>query len=272
MTDATYGSGTHAFILAAGSPGELGLIAALAGEFARRADARATWIKAGTGESLRLLRERRVDMALVHAPAQIERAVAEGWASMKTLIGSNTFHVLGPQSDPAEVRSATSAVDAFRRIARSGQPFVSRGDDSGTHHKELELWQAAGMRPQGEDYIVARDFMTACLKWANEANAYFLCDSSTWVVECAIAPNLAVLFDADASLVNRYHALVAPVGATPGRDMAERFARFLVSAEGQAIWRDYGKAEFGAALYTDATQSHAQSGGAADTAPREMLT
>ncbi|QIK38569.1 solute-binding protein [Caldichromatium japonicum] len=249
--ETTYGSGTHAFSLATGSPGELGLIAALAGAFARRAAARATWVKAGTGESLRLLRERLVDMALVHAPAQVEQAVAAGWASMPTPFGANRYCLLGPRDDPAGVCGAADAVAAFRRIAASEQPFVSRGDDSGTHHKELALWQAAGIRPQAERYIVARDFMTACLKRANAARAYFLCDSSTWVAERAVAPQLAVLFDGDPAFVNRYHALVVPPGATPGRDTAAGFARFLVSADGQAILRDYGKAQFGRALYEE---------------------
>ena len=94
--------------------------------------------------------------------------------------------------------------------------------------------------------------MTASLKRANAEGAYFMSDSSTWIMEKGVAPDLVVLFRGDRLLVNTYHALVAPSGATPGRDTAERFVAFVASPAGQKIIADYGRDRFGEGLYNDA--------------------
>lgn len=250
-TGATYGSGRNRFSLATGSPGELGLLKLLAEEFARQADAQMVWVKAGTGVSLKLLQDKKVDMAMVHAPAQVEKALKDGWATGKTLIGSNEFYIVGPKSDPANIARAESAADAYQRIAKAGAPFVSRGDNSGTHQKEMQVWQKAGIQPAGAWYIVTKDFMTASLKRANAEKAYFMSDSSTWIMEKGVAPDLAILFRGDKFLVNTYHALTAPPGATPGRDTAEKFVAFVASPAGQKIIADYGRDRFGEGLYND---------------------
>ncbi len=250
-TGATYGNGKNRFSLATGSPGELGLLKLLAEEFARQADAQMVWVKAGTGVSLKLLQDRKVDMAMVHAPAQVDQALKDGWATGKTLIGSNEFYIVGPKSDPAGIARATSAADAYQRIARAGAAFVSRGDNSGTHQKEMQVWQKADVQPAGAWYIVTRDFMTASLKRANAEKAYFMTDSSTWIMEKGVAPDLAILYRGDKFLVNTYHALTAPPGATPGRDTAEKFVAFVASPAGQKIIADYGRDRFGEGLYND---------------------
>jgi len=249
---ATYGAGKSRFTLATGSPGELGLLKLLAEDFARRADARMVWVKAGTGVSLKLLHERKVDMAMVHAPAQVEKALKEGWATGKTLIGSNEFYIVGPKSDPAGIAGAASAVDAYRRIAAAKARFVSRGDNSGTHQKEMQIWQKAGLEPGGDWYIVTKEFMTASLKRANADGAYFMSDSSTWIMEKRVAPELVILYRGDKFLVNTYHAIVAPPGATPGRDTAEQFIAYVASPDGQKIIGEYGRDRFGEGLYNDA--------------------
>ncbi len=249
---ATYGMGQHAFSLATGSPGELGLLKVLAEEFARRADARMIWVKAGTGASLKLLQEQKVDMAMVHAPAQVEKALQDGWATGKILIGSNEFYIVGPKGDPAGIAKAGNAADAYRRIAEAKARFVSRGDNSGTHQKEMQIWQKAGLQPSGDWYIVTKEFMTASLKRANAEGAYFMSDSSTWIMEKQVAPDLVILYRGDKFLVNTYHALVAPKGSTSGRDTAEGFISFVASPDGQRIIADYGRDHFGEALYNDA--------------------
>lgn len=177
----TYGTGSNRFSLATGSPGELGLLKVLAEKFAVANDAQMLWIKAGTGQSLNLLRDKQVDMVMVHAPAQVDKAISDGWATGKTLIGSNEFYLVGPRSDPANVASADTAIDAYRRIAASQSKFVSRGDNSGTHQKEMQIWKRSGIDPSGAWYIVTNDFMTASLKRANLEGAYFMSDSSTWM-------------------------------------------------------------------------------------------
>ena len=248
----TYGSGPNAFSLATGSPGELGLLKLLGETFSAKQQASLKWVKAGTGQSLKLLREQQVDMVMVHAPGGEEKAIAEGWATQRTLIGSNEFYIVGPANDPAGIAAAGNGAEAYRRIARSGARFVSRGDNSGTHQKEMQIWAAAGIKPEGTWYIVTREFMTASLKRADAEGAYFMTDSSTWVAEKSNAPGLRILMRGDKALVNTYHALAAAEGATPGRETALRFIRFVASEEGQRIIRDYGKERYGEALYNDA--------------------
>jgi tungstate transport system substrate-binding protein len=116
----------------------------------------------------------------------------------------------------------------------------------------MDIWKKAGIAPEGAWYIVTKDFMTASLKRANAENAYFMSDSSTWVAEKSIAPNLQVLYRGDKFLVNTYDALVAPSGATPGQATAAKFIDFVASETGQKIIRDYGKQKYSEPLYNDA--------------------
>jgi tungstate transport system substrate-binding protein len=249
-----YGNGPEKFTLATGSPGELGLLKALAAGFDKAMQGRITlqWIKAGSGKSLQLLKDKKVDLIMVHAPAAEQKAVKEGWATDRTLIGSNEFFIVGPANDPAKIAPAKSAVDAYRRIAAAQAKFFSRGDNSGTHKKELHIWQEAGIKPEGSWYIITKDFMTATLKRANQDKGYFMVDSSTWVAEKKQVPNLKVLFKGDKMLVNTYHALCQPAGATPGAAPAAKFIAFVASPQGQQIIKDYGKARYGEGLYNDA--------------------
>lgn len=247
-----YGTGTNRFSLATGSPGELGLLKRLAEAFAAKENATMTWYKAGTGQSMKLLKERKVDMVMVHAPGEEEKAVRDGWATDRTLIGSNEFYIVGPAADPARIADAASAADAYKRIAGAQAKFVSRGDNSGTHQKEMQIWKAAGVEPSGAWYIVTKDFMIASLKRASSEGAYFMSDSSTWVSAKKEAPALGILYRGDKRLVNTYHAMAAPPGATPGEATARKFIAFVASAEGQRIIAEFGSDRFGEALYNDA--------------------
>ena len=181
-----------------------------------------------------------------------KRQVQEGWARDRTLIGSNEFFIVGPASDPAKIAQAKSALDAYRRIATAKAKFFSRGDNSGTHQKELHLWKEAGIQPAGDWYIVTKDFMSATLKRADQEKGYFMVDSSTWVAENKAAPNLKVLYRGDKLLVNTYHALAQPDGATPGAALAAKFIAFVASPQGQQIIKDYGQDRYGEGLYNDA--------------------
>ncbi len=249
---AVYGEGASQFSLATGSPGELGLLKVLAEAFGKQDNARMAWFKAGSGQSLKLLKEKKVDMIMVHAPAAEKQAVQHGWAARRTLLGSNEFFIVGPADDPAKIAQAKDAVDAYRRIAAATARFFSRGDNSGTHKKEMDIWKKADLKPQGDWYVVTRDFMTATLKRANAEQGYFMVDSSTWVAEKKDVPKLKILFKGDRLLVNTYHALCQPAGATPGAATAARFIDFVASPAGQKIIADYGKDKYGEGLYNDA--------------------
>ena len=250
--EATYGQGAKSFKLATGSPGELGLLQQLGEAFDKKEGARLVWIKAGSGASLNLLKTQQADMIMVHAPEAVNKAITEGWATGRTLIGSNEFYIVGPKADAAKIKTASSGADAYAKIAKAEANFISRGDKSGTHQKEMDIWKKAGITPEGSWYIVTNDFMTASLKRANADKAYFMTDSSTWVAEKNVAPELQILYRGDPYLVNTYDALVAPVGATENRDIAAKFIQFVASEEGQSIIRNYGKAQYKEALYNDA--------------------
>jgi tungstate transport system substrate-binding protein len=246
---AVWGSGSQRFSLATGSPGELGLLQALAERFAAANDAQMAWFFAGSGAAMEHLRARRVDMILAHAPPAERRAVADGWATGRVLFGSNEFWVLGPEEDPASIRGM-EALAAFRRMAEVKARFVSRGDNSGTHQKERQLWSEAGVEPDPAQLIVTREFMTASMRRANAEGAYFLTDSSTFIAERANMPRLRVLVRGGAVLLNPYHTLFL-ADPTPATPIARRFGEFLLSDAAQAMLRDYGRDRFGEPMYND---------------------
>jgi tungstate transport system substrate-binding protein len=248
----SYGAGSQVFRVATATPGELGLLGRWGEAYCHARNCRLDWIKAATGDSLNLLRTRQVDMAMVHAPAQERAALMAGWATDPTLVGSNEFVIVGPAADPAAISHASDVVDAFKRVAESQSNWVSRGDQSGTHQKEMALWQSAGVAPSGGWYRVTGDFMGASLARAEAEAAYFMTDSSTWVAERRKLPGLTLLFRGDRRLVNIYHALLVPAGAGAGRENAADFARFIASVDGQYILREFGRNDFGASLYDDA--------------------
>ncbi len=247
-----YGKGENRVSLATGSPGELGLVKVLAEKFNDKNGTSVCWKKAGSGKSLKLLKAKEVDLIMVHAPAAERKAVADGWAIMRTLIGSNEFYLVGPADDPAGIKNAKTVAEAYTKIAKSKSKFFSRGDNSGTHKKEMFIWEKAGIKPEGSWYIITKDFMTATLQRADKEKGYFMTDSSTWVAEKKKLSNLKVLFKGDPILINTYHALCQPEGATKAQEWAAKFVEFLGSAEGQKIVGDYGKKEYGEGLYNDA--------------------
>jgi len=248
----SYGTGTNKFSLATGSPGELGLLKVMAEQFAQKNQATLCWVKAGSGESMKFLKEKQVDMIMVHAPAAEKKAVEEGWATKRVLIGSNEFYIVGPAGDPAGIKKAKTAAEAYTLIANSKSKFFSRGDNSGTHKKEMDAWKNAGIQPAGDWYIVTKDFMMATLKRADAEKGYFMTDSSTWVSVRKEMKNLQILFRGDVFLVNTYHTLLQPEGATPGQKSAAQFIDFVSSADGQKIIATYGKEKFGEGIYNDA--------------------
>ena len=251
---AVYGDGPNKFSLATGSPGELGLVEQLGKAFLPAEKATLCWKKAGSGASLKLLKGKKVDVIMVHAPAAEKKAVKDGWAIKRTLLGSNEFYIVGPKSDPAGIMKAKSAAQAYAMIAKVKAKFISRGDNSGTHKKEMAIWKKAGIKPSGKWYVITKDFMMASLKKADKIGAYFMTDSSTWVKGRALfgLKGLGVKFKGDPFLINTYHALCQPKGATPAAGLGARFIDFLKSEKGQKIFADFGKKEFGQPLYNDA--------------------
>jgi tungstate transport system substrate-binding protein len=249
---ARYGEGSQELKLATGSPGELGLVKVLAEDFATKNDVSICWVKAGSGKSLSLLKNKDVDMIMVHAPKAEKEAVKEGWASDRSLIGSNEFYITGPKNDPALIKDSASAKEAYSRIAARQTLFYSRGDNSGTHKKELFIWKTANIEPQGAWYTINKDFMLATLKKADTTAAYFMTDSSTWVAAKKELKNQAILFRGDLVLINTYNALKQSGMDTPNQQMSKKFIDFVARGEGQKIISTFGAELYGEAIYNDA--------------------
>ncbi|MFV0422523.1 substrate-binding domain-containing protein [Oleidesulfovibrio sp.] len=247
---AIYGKGSTTLVLATGSPGELGLLGELADAFNAEHDTTLCWVKAGSGKSLNLLKAGKVDLVMVHAPAAEKQAVKDGWAAKRALIGSNEFYVVGPVNDPAGIASAATVAEAYSRIAEKQALFFSRGDNSGTHKKELAIWKNTGVTPEGSWYQVTNDFMQATLLKADSESGYFMTDSSTWVATKAKVKNLKILFKGDVFLVNTYHALLGSNGHNA--ELSAKFIDFLISEKGQSLFADYGKNLYGEGMYNDA--------------------
>ncbi len=258
--DDTYGDGKVSITLATGSPGSLGLLRALAEPFCDRNNCRINWIKRGSGESLKALKTGEADIIMVHAPEAEKKAVSEGWAVNRTLIGGNEFYIAGPDSDPAGIKDAKSVKDAYFNIAGSKSLFFTRNDNSGTHKKEMMIWEMTGVEPSGSWYVATNDFMGPTLLRADKESGYFMTDSSTWFAKKGKIKNIEILFRGDPVLINVYHALGTPQGSRPGEvhKMVTGFIDFVKSEQGQKIIREFGKKEYGYSLYMDAEQANAR--------------
>ncbi|MDP4032463.1 MAG: substrate-binding domain-containing protein [Pseudorhodobacter sp.] len=157
----------------------------------------------GTGQALKLGEAGDVDAVLVHARAAEERWLADGNGTHRREIMYNDFILVGPSDDPAGIRAATTAAQAMQNIAAALTPFVSRGDDSGTHKAELALWNMAAVAPAGDWYRSVGQGMGAALNTAAGMNAYILSDRASWL-NFGNKADLALLFAGDPAIFNQY--------------------------------------------------------------------
>ncbi|WP_120502235.1 substrate-binding domain-containing protein [Roseovarius sp. EL26] len=187
-----------------------GLAEVLLPEIAKDTGIEVQLLVVGTGQALRLGAAGDVDAILVHAKAAEEQFVKDGNAPHRTEIMYNDFVIIGPAGDPARVGSAQTATEALQQIATLQAGFVSRGDDSGTHKKELSLWQAADVAPENTWYKAVGAGMGAALNTASGLNAYILSDRASWL-NFGNKGELELLFAGDPVLFNQYAYL--PVSA-----------------------------------------------------------
>jgi tungstate transport system substrate-binding protein len=173
-----------------------------------------------------------VALLLTHEPRGERALFNDGLIRVYRKVMFNRFVIAGPSADPAGVGGAASAADAMARIARSGQAFVSRGDESGTHVREKDLWAAAGLRPQPARLIETGQGMAPTLRIASERQAYVLTDEAT-LARLARALNLRVAFEGGAELVNTYAVAILTTAPAASSTMADQFARWLIEGGGR---------------------------------------
>lgn len=227
-----------------------GLLAAILPAFERRSGLRVEVSAVGSGKAIGALATGAADVALTHAPEDEQAALAAGAIARRVPVMHNDFVLVGPRSELAVVAGTSDFRDALRRIAASGKKFVSRADGSGTHLREMSLWQAAGVAPDAFR-VAASAGMGETLALASELGAFTLSDRSTFVARRGDL-DLAIVFQGDDELRNAYSALEPVPGAAANAAGARALVEFLRSAEGRALIGGHGVASAGEPLFTPA--------------------
>lgn len=218
-------------------------------------------ISVGSGAAMEMGKKGEADVLLVHSPAAEKALVDEGVGINYQLVMHNDFIVVGPAEDPAAIKGSDSG-EAFKKIADKKATFVSRGDNSGTHTKELSIWKAVGITPEGSWYLQSGTGMGATLNIANEKQAYTLADRATYLAQKSNF-KLEVLSEGDKNLLNIYHVMqVNPEKFSKvNKDGAKAFVDFMVSDDAQKAIGEFGKDKYGEALFTpDAGKQEADLG------------
>ena len=213
-----------------------GLLKILLPPFEKKYGVRVDVIAVGTGKALKLGENGDVDVVLVHAKAEELKFVEAGFGVDRREIMYNEFQVAGPKSDPAKIRGIKDASEAFKKIARSQSIFVSRGDNSGTHVKEKEIWTGAGIKPAGKWYVEAGQGMEQTLQIASEKLGYTLTDSATFLAyEDKI--ELVILMEGDPILYNLYGIIAVNPKKYPkvNYQMTKNLIEWISSPEARAI-------------------------------------
>ena len=191
-------------------------------------------VSQGTGQALETGRRGDADVVFVHARAQEEKFVAEGYGVQRFDVMYNDFVIVGPNDDPAGLRGAADAAAAMAAIAGAGSAFASRGDDSGTHVAEKNLWAAAGVEPAGSWYLSTGSGMGATLNTAAQVPAYALTDRGTWLSFQNRGP-LEIVFEGDPVLFNPYGIILVNPERHPHvkAEQGQAFIDWIVSDAGQ---------------------------------------
>ena len=248
------------------STADSGLLDAILPAFEDLAYARVDVVALGTGQAVELGVNGDADVVLVHARAREDAFVADGSGLYRRDVMFNDFVLVGPAADPAGAAGAPNAADALARIAAAQAAFASRGDDSGTHSKEMSLWTAAGITPDAASswYLSVGQGMGATLQFANERPAYTLADRATWLAQQGSLSNLVIVFGGQTIADNPDNALYNPYGVIPvnperhsgiNAELAEEFAEWLASLEAQQLIAEFGREQYGQPLFYPASEA-----------------
>ena len=231
-----------------------GLLDVLVPVFEKKSGLTVKTISVGTGQALALAARGEADVTLAHAPSIERKYVEEGKLLNRRLVMYNDFVIIGPASDPARIKGLASAVEAMKRISASRSRFVSRGDKSGTHALELDLWRQAGLAPgsapEAAWYIESGQGMGQTLGIADDRRAYTLADRGTWLA-FQKRVSLPVLVEKDKPLLNLYSVMEVNPANGPRVNGAggKAFADFMLAPETQAVIKIFGADRYGQPLF-----------------------
>jgi len=220
-----------------------GLFGFLLPAFEKESGIKVRVVALGTGQALDLARRGDADVVFVHAKAAEEKFVAEGHGVKRFPVMYNDFVLIGPKGDPAKVAGGRDIVEALKKIRSTQAPFVSRGDRSGTHMAELDLWQASGIdleQAKGPWYRDTGQGMGPALNTAASMNAYLLADRGTWLA-FRNRGDLAILVEGDKRLHNQYGVILVNPEKHPTvkKDLGQKFIDWVISPAGQKAIADY---------------------------------
>jgi tungstate transport system substrate-binding protein len=235
-------------------PIDAGIVGLLEDEFEKETGIRVRHVGAGTGAALDIARKGNVDLVLVHAKSLEEKFVQEGFGTERIDLMYNDFVIVGPSSDPAGIKGVKQVTEALKRISEKGVTFISRGDKSGTHVAEMQLWEKTGIKPSGSWYVIyekGAEGNVPTLRYTDQKEAYTVIDRAT-VLSLRDQIKLVVLVEKDDALLN-YMTLI-PINPKKfpraNYEDAMVFVKWLTSPEkGQKIIRDFGKDKYGSPLF-----------------------
>ena len=234
------GAGERLRLATTTSTENTGLLPVLNAPFERQHGVHVDVIAVGSGKALQLGENGDVDLVLAHAPEAEMKLVAGGHGTERLPVMHNDFVLVGPAADPAGVRTAAGSTGAMAKIRAAAATFVSRGDDSGTHVKELELWRGAGIEPGGAGYLESGQGMGAVLQMSDDKQAYTLSDRGTFLAYRGRI-GLVVLFEGGPELMNPYHVILVNPARHPQvkADLARAYAEYVRGEEGQRLIREF---------------------------------
>jgi len=247
---------TSKFILLSSTIGPIdaGIVDVLENAFEKETGIRVRHVGSGTGAALDIARKGNVDLVLVHAKSLEEKFVAEGFGTERIDLMYNDFVIVGPANDPAQIKGITKAIDALKKISERNALFVTRGDRSGTHVAEMELWQKAGIKPQGSWYYTCprgAEGNVPTLRHTDKMEAYTFIDRATYLLLKGQI-KLDILVEKDEALLNYISLIPVNPQKLPRVNYEDTmvFVKWLTSLQkGQTIIRDFGKDKYGDPLF-----------------------
>jgi tungstate transport system substrate-binding protein len=256
---------TDLLLVSTTSTQDSGLLDVLLPAFTAQTGYNVRLVATGSGQALKIGEQGNADVILLHSPAAEKEFVANALGIDRRLVMHNDFVIVGPPSDPASLRTQPTldAKRVFKAIFDSASVFVSRGDDSGTHVKELALWKQAGLDPHNQPwYLETGQGQGATLSIASEKGGYALTDRGTFLAYRSNV-DLEILYEGDPFLLNVYHVITVNPEKFPNTNLAgaKAFADFITSPAGQKLIAEFGVKEYGQPLFfPDADETDADLG------------